>query len=313
MHGLSADKLMALTEKSGQLMRFYEDNVIVTNEVRDRLRPSREWVVNRVKQQPWMDGQPVNQGSFYNGTSAGRPTDFDVLIPVLWKGAPFTAQTVTPYSRVYFYIFDSQKTTVSSDIMLNSFYTEVCSLFPDHKNNAQITMRRPAVSLYLTGNNVTVDLVPTIRIKDDLYIAKGSHEGQTTYVWKRCWPQRERETLQQYARDNDNMIAIIRLLKFVCKRNELAISSHAIQSIVVRSCRNDNAWNKRAVFTNYVSMLDALLAAVRSGQLPDWVFPSENMLENLTTHAKNKAINTLQRMILLLNSGDVKSACSLVQ
>ena len=305
---------MAKSDLSSQLMRFYNEHVVVTNDTKDRLRPSRRWVVERVQQRLQLEGEPINQGSFYNGTAAGRPTDFDVLLPVSRNGAPFTARTVEPYGRVYFHVLNVQRMIVSSDDMLNSFYRDICSLFYDQSAAGHITKRRPAVSIYLSSKNVTVDLVPCVRVGDALYIAKGSDEaGRTKCVWKRCRPQEEKNELQRLAGEKNNFKAIIRLLKFVCKQNGLAISSHAIQSVVVRSCRNDTDWNRRSVVTNYSSMIHALKAALRSRRLPDWVFPSENMLEDITDQERIRAISVLEEVHNLLQKGDVGAACSIIQ
>ena len=300
----------SVAEYSRRLKAFYEKNVVVTAEVKNRLRPSRDWVVHQVQRQDWTDGPPVNQGSFYNGTVAGRPGDFDVLIPYKLPEAPFTARTVEPTGRVYFHLYDRHNRLVSSDDMLQKFYNQVRAIFPVHSSNDQTTMRRPAVSISLSTKMVKVDLVPCIKVNDALYIAKGMDEnGKKTFVWKKCKPQEEKTKLELLARDNHDFKAIIRILKYVCKRNDLAISSHAIQSLVVRSCQNDTDWNRRAFYTNYLAIVKGLFAAVVSGVLKDWVFPSENMLEDVSAQERGKAVAVLQKIISSLESGRIENAC----
>lgn len=241
---------------------FLRDYVNLDQEITNKARKSRNWLVDQIKEFPSNDDtfprsyseKNIFFGSFARRTKIKELNDIDIMSGLHAEGGSYFEYTDHIEIKVLDSALRLKKLCNDGTNILNS--RKVIEKFKSSLNqvsqyeNAEINRNQEAATLKLTSYTWNFDIVPCFFTTEDL-------EGNTYYLipdgdgnWKKTDPRIDRQRVTDVnQKHNGNVLNAIRIMKYWNRRATMpTMSSYLIENMIL------DYYEKKSSCSSYVDL-----------------------------------------------------------
>ncbi|XP_033120701.1 cyclic GMP-AMP synthase-like [Anneissia japonica] len=317
-------------------------------EVVEDIKRSLQWFVGLMpineSESKYIFGNIISQGSSYEGLKVIEPNEFDLLLPLeledgLWT---YTAETAEEHNddaivaqTQYFYIEkDENAKTLYENAIFNCVYLDPITIKQRMQSIVQRAINKmnfpylqgditlchglgPALTLGVCYDDdkqkMKIDIVPSIRIDDNLFVAKKhpdadykSPENMHNYLWRESYSEKEKKIIKKMDKEDECRRTCLKILKTIREKKEKKASllEEALDSYHLKTCMlhlNDDKtigpWDKDKLKYRFKDLLRKLLEFLEKKTMPNYHCSGVNLLSTIKNSQRIGIINWLTSIL----------------